>query len=356
MKKLELFLESCRSESTKEQYTYLIKRWFDFAGFPAPTDPQDIQNKIIEYVLEMKKQGKSYGVIAASIVPVKTYYQINGVTLNIKLIDKLLPENRKVKTDRAYTHSEISKLLESGDMRARVLILLLASSGIRIGAVPLIKLRHLQDSKLTVYENSKEVYFTFITPECKQAIDSYLDMRSRYGEKLNDDSFLIIKQFDIRCLAKPRTVGVPLLQWIIYDLCKRCGIDKKNVSVAHGFRKFFTTQLINCKINPEIREMLLGHKIGLASAYYRPSDQDMYAEYMKAVKSLTINEEDRLKVKVQTLEKERTNYDFLNEKIDSIQSSLVEIINMATKNKTPEEVKELYKSYESMGKLKNENQ
>jgi hypothetical protein len=45
VKELELFLESCRSESTKEQYAYLIKRRFDFAGIPAPTDPQDIQNE-----------------------------------------------------------------------------------------------------------------------------------------------------------------------------------------------------------------------------------------------------------------------------------------------------------------------
>jgi hypothetical protein len=28
--------------------------------------------------------------------------------------------------------------------------------------------------------------------------------------------------------------------------------------------------LVNSKVNPEIREMLLGHKIGLAAAYYRP--------------------------------------------------------------------------------------
>jgi integrase/recombinase XerD len=141
-------------------------------------------------------------------------------------------------------------------------------------------------------------------------------MRSRYGEKLNDDSFLIIKQFDIRCLAKPRTVGVALLQWIIYDLCERCGIDKKNVSVAHGFRKFFTTQLVNSKVNPEIREMLLGHKIGLASAYYRPTEKEMYSEYQKAVNNLTINEENRLKLKVQLLEGESNEIQNLKRQIN----------------------------------------
>ena len=42
---------------------------------------------------------------------------------------------------------------------------------------------------------------------------------------------------------------------------------RHNKAQVHGFRKFVTTQLFNSKVNPEIREMLLGHKIGLASAY-----------------------------------------------------------------------------------------
>ena len=45
--------------------------------------------------------------------------------------------------------------------------------------------------------------------------------------------------------------------------------------------------------------MLLGHKIGLASAYYRPSEDEMLNEYLKAVDNLTINEENRLKRKVE---------------------------------------------------------
>ncbi|HJR84489.1 MAG TPA: hypothetical protein VJ772_03865 [Nitrososphaeraceae archaeon] len=66
---------------------------------------------------------------------------------------------------------------------------------------------------------------------------------------------------------------------------------RKEVAVLHGFRKFFTKQLVDSKLNPEIREMLLGHKIGLASAYYKPTEQDMYQEYLKTVNLLTINEE-----------------------------------------------------------------
>lgn len=48
----------------------------------------------------------------------------------------------------------------------------------------------------------------------------------------------------------------------------------------HGFRKFYTKQLVDSKLNPEIREMLIGYKIGLASAYYKPAEQEMLNEYL----------------------------------------------------------------------------
>ncbi len=57
---------------------------------------------------------------------------------------------------------------------------------------------------------------------------------------------------------------------------------KEEVPLLHGFRKFFATQLANSGVNPEIREMLLDHKIGLARAYYRPAVEKMYEGYRKA--------------------------------------------------------------------------
>jgi|ERR1044071_1181236 hypothetical protein len=86
---------------------------------------------------------------------------------------------------------------------------------------------------------------------------------------------------------------------------------RKEIPRAHGFRKFFTTQLVNCEVNPEIREMLLGHKIGLTGCYYRPTQEKMYDEYKKAIDSLTINEENRLRRKVKTLEIEKSSIDEL---------------------------------------------
>ena len=131
--------------------------------------------------------------------------------LNVKKIKRYIPPKKRVNRDRAYTHEEIHSLLDISDERMRAVILLLASSGMRIGAVPLLKIRNLEKVnivycqgydqyiyKITVYENEEEEYCSYCTPECTKALDAYLDMRSRYGEKLNRDSFLIRAQFDVR--------------------------------------------------------------------------------------------------------------------------------------------------------------
>lgn len=147
-------------------------------------------------------------------------------------------------------------------------------------------------------------------------------MRKRYGENITDDSYLIREQFDVKAPAvftMPKQTNPATISRKLMDLAQRAGVRNKDVPIAHGFRKFFTTQLVNARINPEIREMLLGHKIGLASHYYRPTEQEMFDEYQKAVNNLTINEENRLKIKVDLLEREKTNYEKLDAKIDALQ-------------------------------------
>ena len=116
-------------------------------------------------------------------------------------------------------------------------------------------------------------------------IDSYLEFRKRRGEKLTDDSYLIVKKFgvkieDYRSMPfNPRSLRAILEYHIISSGIREIDhinqFKRKQIPVFHGFRKFFTKQLVESKLNPEIREMLLGHKIGLTSAYYKPSEQEM---------------------------------------------------------------------------------
>lgn len=284
-----------------------------------------IELKIIEYIDQMKRKEKGYSTIHNYIACVLAFYKINDVALNVTKINKFIPLQVKVKKDRAYTHEEIGELLELADDRVRVIILLMTSSGIRAGAIPLLKVRNLEGNKITVYESEREEYFTFISPECKKAIDVYLDIRKRYGEELTKNSPLIREKFNTKDpfrVKKPKPLTMAMIKCTLLYLEQRLGIRTGEVAITHGFRKFFTTQLINAKVNPEIREMLLGHKIGLASAYYRPTEEEMFQEYEKATDNLTINEENRLRRKVQNLQVEKSRLDRIELQVAEMQEKI----------------------------------
>jgi hemerythrin superfamily protein len=68
--------------------------------------------------------------------------------------------------------------------------------------------------------------------------------------------------------------------------------------------------------------MLLGHKIGLASAYYKPTENEILDEYMKTIDNLTINEENRLKRKVEILTIEKSKVDLALSQIEEMKKKI----------------------------------
>jgi hypothetical protein len=93
---------------------------------------------------------------------------------------------------------------------------------------------------------------------------------------------------------------------------------RHSVPMSHGFRKFWMTQAVNAKINPEIREMLLNHKIGIALSYYRPNEEDMRLEAEKLIDVLTIDPANRLRKKVEKLEVEKTQIQALALELEKV--------------------------------------
>lgn len=320
------FINSIKSESTKTLYENNIKLFLKFCNV---SDLKDLkigaQRYITRYVMSLREMKLASNSIKSRLNPVFHFYEMNDVSLNKKKIKMFKGEFIKKSRDRSYTHEEIKKILDISDLRMKIVVLLMASTGCRVGALPSLKLRNLEriDSeniyKITMYEGSNEQYYTYCTPECASFVDAYLEYRQKNGEKLHADSFLIRDQFDITDIEqirnKSRGVSIHTFHGIVDNALLKAGLkttdhisrhNRKEVMKCHGFRKFFTTQLINSKVNPEIREMLLGHKIGLASCYYRPVEQEFLDEYMKAVNNLTVNQENRLKMQVEKLEVEKT--------------------------------------------------
>jgi hypothetical protein len=125
MEQIQLFLKSCRSPPTRNAYEVAFRKYIEYVGEEnnlfCDNNPKLIEAKIIEFILLLRDQDKSYSAISNYLDPIKAFYKINDVMLNVHKINKFMPEEIKVNRDREYNHEEISKMLEIADARMRVL-------------------------------------------------------------------------------------------------------------------------------------------------------------------------------------------------------------------------------------------
>ena len=220
-------------------------------------DPRLLQAQLIDYIIFLREEKK---VVAATIntimAAIKKFYDTNDVELKWKKIKSYVGKgkNKRNRKDRPYTHQEISKMLEKADQRGRICILLMCSAGLRIGALPSLKIRNLeriakyQLYKITVYENEDEEYVTFCTPECTSAIDSYLEYRQRHGEHpLKDDSPLIREEFDINDeikAANPKGLGIETFRKMVKAIGFRSGVIEKKQQQVNPYKNKYKEGLL----------------------------------------------------------------------------------------------------------------
>ncbi|MGN6560647.1 MAG: hypothetical protein ACTHJ2_09005 [Candidatus Nitrosocosmicus sp.] len=190
---------------------------------------------------------------------------------------------------------------------------------------------------ITVYGNSpKDKYTTFCTPEAARAIDDYLELRKRFGDSLESDSYLFIRLFNkddtFRTITDKRVLRSDNLMRIVIKALAASGLRKidkipKNLEYSkvrslssmtkhelhpcHSLRIFCVTNLQRAKVDKTIREMLVGHATGLDKSYYKPQEEEILEEYVKAVDNLTISNEFRLK-------KQLDYYKYRQDQIDDL--------------------------------------
>jgi hypothetical protein len=188
--------------------------------------------------------------------------------------------DNEIVEDRPYTKSEIQTMLKTAtDIRVKIIILLISSSGIRYGALPLLKLENLIKIEkynlyqITVYQKSRKYnYKTFCSPECASIIDSYLNYRKHAGETLRGDSPLLREQFNSSDKFKvnnPRPISLSLIRYLVNEVLvkystlrqkieydyenKRKKIGRKNSTMlTHGLRKYFDTESRKAGVYPDI--------------------------------------------------------------------------------------------------------
>lgn len=166
------FVNSINSDQTRCIYEYTLSLFLkhyqtDLDSF-LKLDQQEISNTIINYLLEKKISRQYKKVIFSSI---KHACEMNDVILNWRKLKKFIKsdyaENGINGKDRGYTHQEIKTILEYSDQRLKTAFLVLASTGMRVGALQTIRIGDLEKIdnlyKIIIYAGDNEEYFSSVS-------------------------------------------------------------------------------------------------------------------------------------------------------------------------------------------------
>jgi integrase len=246
----------------------------------------------------MKKEGLSHSYRSVALAAIKHYYTMKDLLLNWKKISKFLGEKSGNNKTPGYTREQISKMLEFADVKYRAVILTLASTGMRREALTDLRVGSMeyldkyQLYKITIYKGTQHSHTSFTTPEAAEAISLYI--KSRKLDK--KDKFHDVQTKAVSTSLRSLAIDAGIAAHHTVAKSEGKGRFRDNIPAVHGFRKFCITQLARAKVDTEIAKLLTGDSIGVRSRYLNYSEDDLLAEYSKAIPFLTVSQEQKYKV------------------------------------------------------------
>jgi integrase len=266
-------------------------------------------------------------------------------------------EFKRVVKDKPYSTEQISQMLQNADQRMRMMILILCSTGCRIGSLADLTLGNLTRKpeyglyKITFYEGTNNEYYTFCTRECAATgIDPYLEFRKRCGEHLSFDERsqqwtpnntpLFRTQFDHSDslqARQPEPISIHSLRTALASHLTKCGIRhyehplapkplgriRKSIPLSNGFRKRVISIFIEAQLSHEIRELIVDHDTHLDQNYYRPTEDQVLSEYLKAEQMLTIDPTFKMQQEIQTLRVEKSEMEQVLDRINKLEDKIL---------------------------------
>ncbi len=339
-----LFLHAMKSSVTKKKYSRRLEMFFDFIKMPGENLEERcltfvnsgknnvnwVFTNILKFVLSYKERIDKKEISGATLInylkAIKLFCEMSDISINWKKITRGLSRGKRYASDRIPTLEEIRKIVEYPDRRIKPIVYTMCSSGIRLGAWDYLKWKHIIPikndkgeviaAKIRVYADDEEEYFSFISLEAYSFLKQWMNYRRDAGETITEESWLMRNLWDVTTpLGKGlATVPIKLKSSEIKRLMERAlygqgirirlqeGKKRHEFQVDHGYRKFFKTRCELGGMKPINIEKLLSHSTGISDSYYRATEQELLDDYLKAMDSLTVDERNKLKKRIDKLE------------------------------------------------------
>jgi integrase len=282
------------SKHTLYQYVFGVHRFCKWMGErPDNTVRDALTNKslvdlyvlkIDDFIGDLQAEGLAPGTISNHVKGVKMLFRVNGIGLTLPY---RVPKSIRY-PDRSPTPEELARIIDIADLRDKVIVSLLALSGVRIGTLTKLQYRHVKHDlesgivpvhmhiEAEITKGKYHDYDTFIGSEGVEYLKAYLRARRVGNERLEsgrkrgmpaeeilDSSPLVRNEHKTVVEAiSPSTV-----HYVVQGLYRRAGLIERCGKArydlrAHSIRKYFRTQLGAISTIPtDYIEYMMGHTI-----------------------------------------------------------------------------------------------
>ncbi|MDH3394713.1 MAG: dynein arm light chain [Nitrosopumilus sp.] len=322
-------LRGISTDTTKANYAECLKRFIIFHKIDdydklIKIDSEQITDMMCDWVDFLTDKNLKPRTVRAMLSGPELFFEMNRKIWHKRLVRKRIQKDDSIYGGNVpFTTEEIQIMLETTkSIRTKALVHFIASTGIRPAALidPVLCLKHLEkiDDCYTVkiYDESKEGYWAFLTPEASKIMNRYLNWREAHGEDLSPESVIFARlkknRSNVDHGKQNQHVSDANLSRILNDLLIQSNIKRTKIgknrydkAIVYGFRKRFNTILkLNNDVNSNIAEKLMAHKRGLDGTYLQPTREECFAEFKKAVLFLTISDKERQKIALEKKQKE----------------------------------------------------
>jgi hypothetical protein len=169
-------------------------------------DPEWVEDKLrhfITYQHRRVERGEIKPITIRNYIKAVKTCVMNKISRHIEwtIISKGLPSGIATGDDKAPAVEELRRLI-GDDLRLKVIVCIMSSSGIRVGAWNYLKVKHITPIKradvtasVKVYAEQnvgkRREYYSLITREALQAIQEYLACRTAAGQGVTGESWVI---------------------------------------------------------------------------------------------------------------------------------------------------------------------
>lgn len=284
-----------RSDKTAKVYGNAIRLWASTRGFDDPDlaiaeikgkglDPYEVIQQLVNQMHQKRLAPKTILSYATAVkgFMVDSDIEVTAEKMKAKVV---LPEAYTVTTDRAPTKDEVKRILLHCNLEAKAEVAMMASSGMRIGELPKLKVANIEfgqpgePSKVRIkakFTKTRKERITFISPEATELLKEHLGKRIDHP-----DETLFLENQDaiygkiMRALKKS-------------DLRKKSEEGDMHYELhPHCFRKYFHTNMLASGVDRGIVEGFEGHKFALDSSYLRATDEQLLEQYRKGLDAVT---------------------------------------------------------------------